>query len=267
MGEAMMELSAYLNRVQVPGIPAASVDTLLDLHQAHVFHIPFETLDVLSRVPITLDPQRFYDKIVISKRGGFCYEVNGLLKTMLDQIGFQSWFIACQVYVPASDSYGRNLGHVAIITEINQELYLVDVGFGSGFIQPLRVVYDLPQFQFGTWYRLRRLDEEIIVLERSPDGQQYQPMYKLSLAPRAFSDFQEMCLFHQTSPEAPFTRQPLCSRPTPEGRITLTGTALIITRKGERSEYPIASDQDFNEKLALYFGIALPSPLRLPSQV
>lgn len=254
-----MDVSAYLNRVNVPGSPAVSVDTLMDLHQAHTFHIPFETLDVLNRVPIRLDPQRFYDKIVFSKRGGFCYEVNGLLKAMLDQIGFESWFIACQVYVPPTNSYGRNFGHVAIIAEVNQELYLVDVGFGSGFIQPLRVIYDRPQFQYGTWYRLSRLEGEEILLERSPDGQQYQPMYKLSLVPRAFSEFEEMCLFHQTSPEAPFTRQPLCSRPTPDGRITLTGTSLIITRKGERTEQAISSEQEFNAKLAEHFGIMQPA--------
>jgi N-hydroxyarylamine O-acetyltransferase len=262
-----MELSAYLNRLNLEGNPAVTVDFLKDLHQAHAYHIPFETLDVLNRVPIILDPQRFYDKIVFSKRGGFCYEVNGLFKTMLDQIGFQSWFIACQVYVPPTDSYGRNLGHVAIITEINQEPYLVDVGFGSGFIHPLKVVFDSPQYQFGTWYRLRHLEEKLVLLERSPDGQQYQPMYKLSLVPRAFSDFQEMCLFHQTSSEAPFTRQPLCSRATPEGRITLTGNSLIITRNGERTEYPISSEQEFHEKLAEHFGIEQSTLVRPASPV
>ncbi|MGV3503464.1 MAG: arylamine N-acetyltransferase family protein [Adhaeribacter sp.] len=267
MGEEMMDLSAYLHRLNLAVAPEVSAGFLQHLHQAHAYHVPFETLDVLNQVPITLDPQRSYDKIVFSKRGGFCYEVNGLLKAMLDQIGFQSWFIACQVYVPPTDSYGRNLGHVALLTEINQERYLVDVGFGSGFIYPLRVVFDLPQFQFGTWYRLRPLEGELVLLERSPDGQQYQPMYKLSLAPRPFSDFREMCLFHQTSPEAPFTRQPLVSRATPEGRITLTGSSLIITRNGERTEYPISSEQEFHEKLAGYFGITQQTLLRPPSQV
>jgi N-hydroxyarylamine O-acetyltransferase len=255
----MRHVKAYLDWVNYPGTPGVSAGTLFGLHQAHAFTIPFENLDVIHGVPIRLDQERFYDKIVGKNRGGLCYEMNGLFKLVLDSIGFESWFISCQVYFPPAYSLGPALGHVAIITRVGGELYLVDVGFGSGFIQPLKLDFTHLQCQGGTCYRLSSLAGEEILLERSADGQEYHKMYKFSLACRALVDFEQMCRYHQTSPEAPFTRQPLCSRPTPTGRITLTGSALVITAKGEKQEHAIASQAEFKEKLAQYFGITLPA--------
>jgi N-hydroxyarylamine O-acetyltransferase len=253
--EPKMDVKAYLDWVNYPGTPSVSAESLSGLHQAHAFTIPFENLDVMNGVPIRLDQERFYKKIVGTKRGGLCYEMNGLFKGVLDSIGFESWFIACQVYFPPADTLGPGLGHVAIVTRLDEALYLVDVGFGRGFIQPLKLDFTGPQFQLGTWYRLSPLPGEEVLLERSADGQEYQKMYKFTLVCRALSDFEEACRYHQTSPQAPFTRQPLCSRPTSEGRITLTGSSLVITNHGEKQEEPISSEAEFEEKLAQYFGI------------
>lgn len=250
-----MDVRAYLDWIHYPGTPAVSAGTLFALHQAHALTIPFENLDVVNGVPIRLDQERFYRKMVGTKRGGLCFEVNGLFKLVLDHIGFGSWFVGCQVYFPPDDAMGPELGHVAIVTRLHGVLYLVDVGFGRGLLQPLALDFSGPQFQLGTWYRLSTLPEGAILLERSADGQEYQKMYKFTMAPRLLSDFEEACRYHQTCPDAPFTRQPLCSRPTPEGRITLTGSSLVITTFGEKREEPISSEAEFNEKLEQYFGI------------
>jgi N-hydroxyarylamine O-acetyltransferase len=248
-------IQAYLDWINYPGTPTVSVDTLFGLHQGHALTIPFENLDVMHGVPIHLNPERFYDKIVGKNRGGLCYEMNGLFKLVLDNIGFDSWFISCQVYFQPAGAFGPDRGHVAILTRIGEELYLADVGFGSGFLQPLKVDFSAPQIQQGTYYRFVSLPEGPIRLERSPDGQDYGTMYAFSQASRALSDFADMCLYHQTSPQAPFTRQPLCSRPTATGRITLTGSALVITTNGIKQEAAIGSEAEFREKLAAYFGI------------
>lgn len=252
----MRQIKAYLDWVNYPGIPAVSAGTLSGLHQVHAFTIPFENLDVMNRVPIRLDQERFYQKIVGTRRGGLCYELNGLFKLVLDSIGFDSWFISCQVFFAPTATYGPEQGHVAIVTRLGKELYLVDVGFGSGFIQPLKLDFTDTQLQGGTYYRFSSLPGEEIALERSTDGQQYTTMYRFSLAPRALADFAEACHYHQTSAQAPFTRQPLCTRPTFTGRITLTASALVITSNGLRQEQAIASEAEFREKLAQYFGIS-----------
>jgi N-hydroxyarylamine O-acetyltransferase len=253
--KTMMNLQAYLDRVHYRDTPSVSADTLFGLHRAHALVIPFENLDVMNGVPIGLDQERSYEKLVERKRGGFCFEMNGLFKLVLDTIGFESWFISCQVYIPPTDSFGPALGHVAILTRIREQVYLVDVGFGSGFLEPLALSFDEPQFQNGTYYRFSRMPGDEISLERSADGQAYMPMYKFTLAARSLSDFAEACRFHQTSPQAPFTKQPLCSRPTSTGRITLTGSSLVITENGEKQEEPILSVAAFHEKLVEYFGI------------
>lgn len=260
-----MNLSAYLNRVNYPSTPSVSTETLTGLHRAHTLTVPFENLDVIRKVPIRLDPQRFYIKIVENNRGGFCYEMNGLFKQVLDEIGFESWFISCNVYVPALDIYGTDYGHVALITRVDEELYLVDVGFGDAFIEPLKLDFALPRLQYGTWYRFTQLPDEEVLLEKSADGENYTRMFKFKLTPRAFSEFAELCQFHQVAPQAPFNKQPLCSRPTPEGRITLTGTSLTITKNGIKQEEVVQSEAEFDEKLMEYFGISREAGATVPA--
>jgi len=66
-----------------------------------------------------------------------------------------------------------------------------------------------------------------------------------------------MCHYHQTSPESSFTQNSLCTRATPEGRITLSGMKLIETRNGRREERVLGSEQERGEVLRTEFGVTL----------
>ncbi len=68
-----------------------------------------------------------------------------------------------------------------------------------------------------------------------------------------------MCHFHQTSPESHFTRGRVCSRLTPEGRVTLSGMRLITTAGGERRERGLASEAEYAAALREHFGVVLPA--------
>ena len=82
--------------------------------------------------------------------------------------------------------------------------------------------------------------------------------YAFTLQPRELSDFAGMCHYHQTSPESHFTRQRICSLPTPEGRITLSDNKLIETREGSRQETLLSGDREWRATLFDLFGIVLP---------
>ena len=257
-----MNLSNYLHRIGLFQEFSVSEEALFTLHKAHVLNIPFENLDVINKVPIVLDQDCFYQKIVENRRGGICYELNGAFKRLLDSVGFNSFFISCNVYAASIDKYGADFGHIALITTIGDKQYLVDVGFGDAFIEPLKLVYDTPQNQYGVYYRFSRLPEGEILLEKSTDDVQYQKMFKFALVPRQLQDFEALCAFHQQAPQAPFNKQALCTRPTLEGRVTLTAKSLIITTGKGKQETSVPTATDFDEFLKQHFNIMLKPCLR-----
>ncbi|MBI3164765.1 MAG: arylamine N-acetyltransferase, partial [Chloroflexi bacterium] len=83
-----MDIPAYLNRINYHGSTAPTVDTLRALHRAHLLTVPFENLDIHHNKPIVLDEAALFEKIVVNRRGGYCYELNGLLASVLRELGF-----------------------------------------------------------------------------------------------------------------------------------------------------------------------------------
>ncbi|MEP6788502.1 MAG: arylamine N-acetyltransferase, partial [Acidobacteriota bacterium] len=86
-----MNRDEYLSRIEVDvSVVRPDVETLRLLQLQHLLHVPFENLDIHWKRPIVLDTDRFYEKIVINGRGGFCYELNGLFNELLIAIGFHT---------------------------------------------------------------------------------------------------------------------------------------------------------------------------------
>ena len=249
-----MNTTAYLDRIGYTGSREPTPATLKALQRAHLLHVPFENLDIHRRQEIRIDVARFYEKVVTRRRGGFCFEVNGLFNELLTALGFSTHFISCSVFSHPRNQYAPYFGHVAIIARLEAD-WLVDVGFGTSFPEPLRLDTEEPQLQEGTCYRLRRLNEEETLLERSDDGREYLNMYKFRRASYPLTDFAEMCAFHQTSAESPFTQGRLCSLMTPHGRITLTDKAFMETIRREKKDTPLEDPSEFEKRLQAHFGI------------
>jgi N-hydroxyarylamine O-acetyltransferase len=251
-------MKSYFERIsfRVPEVP--SLENLKNLHRTHVLHVPFENLDIHYPQKIILDTDRFYDKIVRRQRGGFCYEQNGLLYEVLQQLGYRAWLISASVYQVDEEDFGPPAAHVAMIAEVEGQKWLIDVGFGSSFPEPLLLVKTQPQEQDGITYVIKTEDEQNFVLDRSFDGgQNFTPMYQFDLEPRKLNFFSRMCDFHQTSEASPLYRKKLISIARPGGRITLTSDKLIVTRDGDRRETDILDEADFREKLRKHFGFRI----------
>jgi len=99
-------------------------------------------------------------------------------------------------------------------------------------------------------------NEEWDLVRRQKDGS-YVPVYRFTEVARQLGDFNAMCRYHQTSPESHFMRNRICSRATPDGRITVAGMRLIVTRSGERQESELSSKEELQDCLLQHFGIAL----------
>lgn len=270
-----MDVQAYLDRIGYRGALAPTAATLRELHRAHLLAVPFENLDIPLGRPIVLDQDALFDKIVTRRRGGFCYELNGLFAALLRELGFGVTMLSAGV-ARADGGFGPDFDHLTLLvqgqgdrgqataaaappTPTSQapapDRWLADVGFGDSFREPLRLVEDLEQPQDGRSYRIDRDGESLTLMQR--DGAGWEPQYRFTLQPRQHAEYAAMCSYHQTSPDSSFTRKRVCSLATPDGRVTLSDRQLIVTTRGVRAEETLPDESAYHAALREHFGIDL----------
>jgi N-hydroxyarylamine O-acetyltransferase len=251
-----MELGTYLKRIQYLEAVKPDVQTLYGLQRAHLWTVPFENLDIGLKRPIRLDLESLWDKIIVRRRGGFCYEVNGLFAWLLKQIGFEVTYLNARVYKRTGE-LGIPFDHLALLVRIPSETgrWLADVGFGDSFYEPLNFEEQGEQVQGLRAYRLEPLSDGYVTWQKNYDGS-WERQYFFDLQPRSFpADYEAGCLYHQTSPNSSFTRSSIISRATPDGRISLENRRLILTQNGQRSERPVKNEAEYFSLLKQYFDI------------
>jgi N-hydroxyarylamine O-acetyltransferase len=247
-----MDLRAYLGRIGYDGPLAPTAGILRALHRRHMLTVPFENLDIGLGREITLDPERFAQKILRQGRGGFCYELNGAFATLLTASGFRVTLLSARV--PNEQGIAsEEFDHLILRIDL-ESAWLADVGFGDNFLEPLRMVNELEQQDGAGSFRLIDAGERWRLERRQPDLS-WRLQYDFSLLPRRLSDFAGMCRYHQTSPDSHFTRNRICSLATPNGRITLSGMRLIVTSSGRKEEKLLPTDADWHRVLCDRFGV------------
>lgn len=249
-----MNVEAYLKRINYNGPVTPTPETLRDLQVAHLFAVPFENLSIHSGEPIVLEEDALFTKIVEKKRGGFCYECNGLFAGLLRALGFEVAMLAAGV-AHREGGFGPDFDHMALMVTLGDR-WLVDVGFGDSFLEPLLLDERGEQVQGTRSFRIVEDDDHLILMRRD-DGGEWEPQYRFSLQPYGFVDYEEMCHFHQTSPESHFTKNLICSRVTDDGRITLSGMKLITTSGSERQEQTLNSREEYDRILRDQFGLVM----------
>ena len=250
-----IDREAYLSRISAGPEDSfePSRDSLELLQIKHLKNVPFENLDIHWKRPIVLDTNSFYEKIVANKRGGFCYELNGLFEMLLRSMGFETRLVSARPF-SKENSFGPEFDHAAIIVSIGETQYLVDVGFGDFAAGPLKIVAGEEQTDREGTFRIREVEQGALVVEKK-NNDEWRPEYIFGLQGRELVEFTDMCDFQQYSPDSHFTKGKLCSVLTTNGRKTLTDRNFIVTTNGERVETPVGSEQEFNKILFREFGI------------
>ena len=315
-----MNIQAYLDRLDYHGSREPTATTLRALHVAHMLAVPFENLNIGMGWPIVLDQDALFEKIVLRRRGGFCYELNGLFAALLHALGFDVTLLSAGV-ARTGGGFGPDFDHMTLLvatddrrpmtddrpptaadqaawslrlgacdlqrtTDYQQQAnlhsticnlqsatWLADVGFGDSFREPLRLDQQGEQRQGEHAYRIIG-DGEHLVLQRrelsleKPEeaggqgegGQDvWESQYRFTTQSRRPVQFVGMCHYHQTSPQSSFTRRRICTRATPDGRITLSDMRLIVTNAGERRQHDLADEAEVQAVLKEHFGIELNS--------
>jgi N-hydroxyarylamine O-acetyltransferase len=234
-----MEFEKYLDRFHASYGKSPSLQQLTELQYLHMTEIPFENLDVIRRVPIYLNLDSIYEKIVLRNRGGFCYELNGLFHWLLEKLGYNASLIAATVFRP-NGQWAKPETHAAILVQLD-EPYLVDVGFGDSTVLPIPLNGSSLTDSSGT-YVVKPCGNGSFDLIRTRNNES-RSLYRFSTSAKQLIDFHEGCVFNQVSPESTFTHADIVTKATSTGRITLQEQKLTVIENGNKSARTISVEE------------------------
>jgi N-hydroxyarylamine O-acetyltransferase len=255
-----LDAGRYLRRTAWGGPIHADARTLAGLHAAHLRQIPFENLDIHLGRPIRLDLDHLWRKIVDERRGGFCYELNGLFAWLLGELGFHVTLLSARVARP-DGSFSPEFDHLALRVDVpggtdGERSWIADVGFGDSFLEPLPLEPGRAVEQGPAGFRLDADGDGLRLVRRGPDGV-WRPQYAFALRGRALQDFEPRCLYQQQAPDSHFRQHAMATVATLEGRVTVSDDRLIATRGALREERAIEDAAALGSLLARHFGIEL----------
>jgi N-hydroxyarylamine O-acetyltransferase len=217
-----MNIEHYLARIGLDRRPAATLDGLRTLHRAHLLSISYENIDVQLQRPVTIERKPIYEKIVERRRGGWCYEMNGLFGWALEALGFDVTRATGAVMREAVGKPSEG-NHLVLRVSLEEGVYLADVGFGDGPLDPICITPGTFQ-SAGFDFELSRIDHEWWRLKSHPRGGAKSFDFNLNRADESL--LAEKCAQLQSSPVSPFVQNLVAQRHTPAGLLILRGKVL-----------------------------------------
>jgi N-hydroxyarylamine O-acetyltransferase len=243
-----MNFERYLQRIKYMGNLEVNIETLIGVHRHHLLNIAYENLDIHFGRTLELNPARAFDKIVLEKRGGWCYEMNGLLAWALREIGFDVQYLACAVGQTNSSA-----NHLALKVNL-EKAYLADAGFGNGLLEPILLkpgVYTQQSRAFALEQHGEHWTFQIPSVSAAAVGNSFD----FTLEPQKLENFQDRCTYLQTSPESGFVRVVVCHRMTETGVQSLRGAVLQTISNGIETSRTLEDQNDYDTVLRKVFDL------------
>ena len=222
-----MELDAYLARIAYRGGLAPDLATLSSIVGRQAEAIPFEAIDVLLGKSIDIDLAAVCDKLIAQRRGGYCFEQNGLLQSALTALGFSvTARLARVLWMRPAEAVPAQATHMALVVRIAGRDYLVDAGFGNG-TPTAPLAFDTAEAQATPLetFRLRASGDGHVLDMRT--GGNWSPVYEILAGTAAPGDLAKANLFTSTHPDSRFRRDLMLARATTDARFLLLGNRLM----------------------------------------
>ncbi|PJR64580.1 arylamine N-acetyltransferase family protein [Raoultella sp. T31] len=247
------DLSLYFRRIGYSGHAAADTATLHALMRHQLFSIPFENLDVQAGHIVSMVPDDIADKLLRQRRGGYCYELNGLFTMALEALDMTYRFVAARpMFYPAR----RPKTHMAVIAEVDGRQWLCDLGFGSYGIRAPMALDELETdiIQDFDTFRLSRDASGDYLLQAKVEGS-WADQYGFDLSPQEWIDFVPANYLNSTHPDAVFVQKLLVIQHRPEGRFILLGDTLK-TITADRVEKQLLTEDEIAHVLENRFALS-----------
>jgi len=246
------QLERYFTRIGYRGPRDATLATLRALHRAHLLAIPYENLDIHLGVPLTLDAEAMFTKLVDERRGGWCFEMNGVFGRVLETLGFDVRYLSGAVG-RASRGWRAQGNHLVLLVRLDRA-WIVDVGFGDGFLTPLPLEPGLYTQGFFE-YRVSRDGPRWQVRNHEYGG---ADGFDFTLTPRALDDFRVQSHELQTAPDSSFVRSTVSERFLPHGLLMLRGATLREVSAAGVTTHIVSDAAEYDRVLRERFDLAIP---------
>lgn len=245
-------LQEYFDRIAFSGDARADIATLVEMMRCQLFSVPFENLDVQAGKIVSLVPEDIVDKIIGRKRGGYCFEVNGLFAMALEALGIPYQFVAAR---PMMYPVRKPRTHMAIVVKADDEEWLCDLGFGSyGIRAPMRLnLLDAEIKQDFDTFMLSKTSELEYLLQALVEGK-WADQFAFDLSPQEWIDFAPANYLSSTHPDAIFVQKLVVVLHNPKGRESLSGDILKTVTEG-RVEKQTIRPEDKAAILSSRFGL------------
>lgn len=256
------DLDAYFARIGYRGPRAPTLDVLHALTAAHAQSIPFENLDVLLGRPIELDTGALFRKLVLDRRGGYCFEQNGLLLHVLGALGFDAKPLSARVRLQRPRDFLPPRTHVLVRVDLDGESWLTDVGVGGA---SLTSAIRFREGEQTTLHEARRLVREGDVwFHQVRYDDDWHDVYELTSEEMPLIDRVVANWFTSTHPRSHFRDRLMVARALPEGRrlALLNGELTLRERDGTAEKWTIASADQLLVVLEERFGLHFPPGTR-----
>ena len=237
----MFDLDAYLARIGLHGRP-----TIAEVHRAHVGAIPFENLDPHGGIPVSLEPEELFDKLVRQRRGGYCFEQNLLLKAALEALGAKVEMMLARVRVGAPRGSLRPRSHLVLRVRTQDLTLHADVGFGRGtLLEPIPFGPGSEYAQAG--WRFRVIEDGAELVLQTHEQSEWSDLYGLIPEPVPFVDLVTSNWYTCTHPRSPFVTGLTVSRQAADGSRTILNNwndlSLTEETATRRKTTPVAVEQ------------------------
>lgn len=259
-------VQGYLERIGYHGPLDGSVKTLSALQEAHVLTVPYENLDIMAGKSLSIQIPDVYEKVVVKRRGGYCFELNGLFAWLLRELKYD-----------VTEYYGRFLlgeptdipmrRHRISRVQVEGEIYICDVGVGiPAPRQPLLFKEGLEQKQGDETYRL--VSDPVLgwVVQSLHNNGRWDNIYSFTEDVQYLIDFEMPHFWCITHPDSIFKNFNMAYIRTPDGRKTIADVEdeegkkvqefRRFSPKGVETFIP-KTDAEYREALKSYFGIVL----------
>lgn len=251
----MIDLDAYFARIGYVGPREPTLAVLRALHALHPAAIPFEAIDCLLDRGVDISPQAVDAKLIHARRGGYCFEHNGLFRRVLEALGFEVEGLAARVrWNMAPDVPAQPRTHMVLRAAAEGESWLVDVGFGGCVLSaPLRFEPGPEQTTDHDRYRLTPVGGDLrLEVLREPG---WVPAYDVSPSPCAPRDYEMANWFTSTHPTSHFRHNLLAARTTPEARFGLLFNQLTVRPLSGPVEKTVLDADGIEAALREVFGL------------
>ncbi len=197
------QIQQYFNRIKYTGTTEKTLENLSLLQRGHLYNIPYENLDQMNGIPLSLDPEALFNKIILGSRGGYCFETQGLLYYLLLSLGYDVVQYAGRFMNEPGVIQMRR--HRILVVTLGGKRYVCDVGMRAETSRnPLELTQGLVQNDGVGDYRFEKDDFYGWVLMQKMPDKEWKPLYGFTEEVQIDDDFVMPSFYCEKHPDSPF---------------------------------------------------------------